>query len=99
MSEKRVRYWLGSYMDRSMIVAYQEEAEEALATDPDVVAVLRHAKEELDKCEEAIAEADKPGGWVLAYMQEASVWKGLIEWVQDTFHVRLTADGWEWTDE
>ena len=74
--------------------------DEALAADPDVVEVLLHAKEELEKCEEAIAEADRPGSHILAWVQEAAVWTALMTWLEQKFHLRLTEDdGWGRTDE
>jgi len=55
----------------------------ALADDPDVVEVLRRATQ---GSLEAINHFEK-------FMYNCE-----IRWIQDTFHVRLTDGGYEWTD-
>jgi len=101
MSERELRKaiedYLGAPTAEGCLYA-EKDIEQALADEPDVVKVLLHAAKELGKCEAAIAEATEPGGWVLAYVQEAAVWTGLIKWLRKKFHVRLTDEGWEWTE-
>ena len=105
MSEKDVRETLRVLYEEFYVkeVGFDDHTASAvygvLEADPDMVAMLLHAREELQSCEEVIAEADRAGGHILAWVQEAAVWSALIAWVEEKFHVRLTADGWEWTDE
>jgi len=105
MSEKDVRETLRVLYEEFYVkeVGFDDHTAEAvygvLDTDPDAVAMLCHAREELQGCEEVIAEADRVGGHILAWVQEAAVWSALIAWAEGKFHVRLTDKGYEWAEE
>ena len=62
--------------------------DEALAADPDVVAVLRWLK---DGAKRIPGNTPVDRAWTSAA-------RALEVHIERTFHIRLTADGYEWTD-
>ena len=91
MSEKRIRELAQQSVYESGLSGYIEEA---LDADPDVVAVLLWLEEWRD------TYADKLTGNVYAPPDMAwATIEAAINEIGDMCHVRLTDDGWEWTDE
>ena len=71
----------------------------AMSFDPDVVTVLRwleeYSKRLVAGCKEYPISSQKR----LAMEVTRSAIDAVFEWTSKQFHVRLTDDGWEWTDE
>ena len=86
MSERKIREWAESgggtivLCSGDEICADCQELYDALAADPDVVAVLRKGEE----------------AW---HSASPTALGDLLDWIRDTFRVRLTPAGYEWTEE
>ena len=97
MSERKLREHLETYMEVSYIVRYHQAATEALAADPDVVEaleILAEAAREHEKLLDDGAE-DWNAGYEYGFYDAAV---SLAFEIEKALRIRLTADGWEWTD-
>jgi hypothetical protein len=109
MSEKKLReiakgYW--QLLDGLGVLGFHggeetawvvEEIERQLAGEPDVVKVLRKAKEMLVKVDTDLADKSQN---IVTYDQLVGMQNTLdeiIRWLEEIVH--LTETGWEWTDD
>jgi hypothetical protein len=70
----------------------------ALADDPDVVKVGLRAMERARECEQRADRVIRDTLEESYLMGMAKAFDEMSEWASATFHVRLTDDGWQWTD-
>ena len=99
MSERELRAYVKAASYEYIIGGMPNEAVSLLADDPDVVEVLRWLDTEDNLGQIVLAEDDDlmpdeyrdfiaMAGWI----------RDVKGWIERTFHVRLTADGYEWTE-
>ena len=97
MSEKELRGFVNQLMDWEIDWETDElKRQELLALDPDVVAALRKTRAMLDRVNADLAIEPQS---IVTHDQLVGMQSALYEiigWLEKI--VRLTADGWEWTE-
>ena len=93
MSERGVRRFASGCVCRT-----EQVKQDYLFADPDVVAVLRKVRQEEARCTETV-ETMGGVGVALAAANQGAAYCALAGWIAETFHVRLTETGWEWTEQ
>ena len=104
MSEKQLRkaskkLWYACTTQSQTAVEAMLAVDKAVAEPPDVVKVLRWLKEYSKRLAEGCKKYPISSEKRLAMEITRGAIDAVFEWASKQFHVRLIADGWEWTEE